>query len=124
MPEPIDYKAAGVDLATYESTMALLPPLLRRTHTPRVLDWPQGLAGLFRRDDQIGLLSSRYPAPVPVASPEGVGPKLKLAFAPGRHSPVGIALAAMSVNACLCAGPEPLLFLDYVAMGRDDPDLT
>ena len=45
---PIAYKSAGVDLDTYEETMAQLPPLLRRTFTPRVLDWPGGFAGLFR----------------------------------------------------------------------------
>jgi phosphoribosylformylglycinamidine cyclo-ligase len=124
MPEPIDYKAAGVDLDAYEETMRQLPPLLRRTYTPRVLDWPGGFAGLFRLDDQIGLLSRRYRDPVLVASTDGVGTKLKLAFATGRHSTVGIDLVAMSVNDCLCAGAEPLLFLDYVAMSLDDPALT
>jgi phosphoribosylformylglycinamidine cyclo-ligase len=122
--EPIDYKSAGVDLDVYEQTMAQLPPLLRRTYTPRVLDWPGGFAGLFRLDDQIGLLSRRYRDPVLVASTDGVGTKLKLAFATGRHATVGIDLVAMSVNDCLCAGAEPLLFLDYVAMSRDDPALT
>ena len=124
MPEPIDYKSAGVDLDTYEETMAQLPPLLKRTYTPRVIDWPGGFAGLFRLDDQIGLLSRRYRDPVLVASTDGVGTKLKLAFATGRHATVGIDLVAMSVNDCLCAGAEPLLFLDYVAMSRDDPTLT
>jgi phosphoribosylformylglycinamidine cyclo-ligase len=124
MPEPIDYKSAGVDLDTYEETMAQLPPLLRRTYSPRVIDWPGGFAGLFRLDDQIGLLSRRYRDPVLVASTDGVGTKLKLAFATGRHSTVGIDLVAMSVNDCLCAGAEPLIFLDYVAMSRDDPALT
>ena len=123
-PEPIDYKSAGVDLDTYEETMAQLPPLLKRTYTPRVLDWPGGFAGLFRLDDQIGLLSRRYRDPVLVASTDGVGTKLKLAFATGRHATVGIDLVAMSVNDCLCAGAEPLIFLDYVAMSRDDPTLT
>ncbi len=123
-PEPIDYKSAGVDLDTYEETMAQLPPLLKRTYTPRVLDWPGGFAGLFRLDDQIGLLSRRYRDPVLVASTDGVGTKLKLAFATGRHATVGIDLVAMSVNDCLCAGAEPLIFLDYVAMSRDDPGLT
>jgi phosphoribosylformylglycinamidine cyclo-ligase len=124
MPEPIDYKSAGVDLDTYEQTMARLPPLLRRTYTPRVLDWPGGFAGLFRLDDNIRLLSRRYRDPVLVASTDGVGTKLKLAFATGKHSTVGIDLVAMSVNDCLCAGAEPLMFLDYVAMSKDDPELT
>jgi phosphoribosylformylglycinamidine cyclo-ligase len=98
--------------------------LLRRTYTPRVIDWPGGFAGLFRLNDNVGLLSRTYRDPVLVASTDGVGTKLKLAVATGRHRTVGIDLVAMSVNDCLCAGAEPLLFLDYVAMSRDDPELT
>jgi phosphoribosylformylglycinamidine cyclo-ligase len=124
MSEPLDYRSAGVDLNTYDETMARLPPLMRRTYTPRVMEWKDGFAGLFRLDDQIGLLSRTYRDPVLVASTDGVGTKLKLAFASGRHRTVGIDLVAMSVNDCLCAGAEPLLFLDYVAMSRDDPELT
>jgi phosphoribosylformylglycinamidine cyclo-ligase len=124
MAEPIDYRAAGVDLDAYEETMRRLPPLLRRTYTNRVLDWPGGFAGLFRLDDNVRLLTRTYRDPVLVASTDGVGTKLKLAFATGRHETVGIDLVAMSVNDCLCAGAEPLLFLDYVAMSRDDPELT
>ena len=124
MPEPIDYKSSGVDLDAYGRTMALLPPLLRRTYSPRVIEWPGGFAGLFRLDANIGLFSRTYRDPVLVASTDGVGTKLKLAFATGRHSTVGVDLVAMSVNDCLCAGAEPLLFLDYVAMSRDDPKLT
>ncbi len=122
--KPVDYKSSGVDLDTYEQTMALLPPLLRRTYSPRVIEWPGGFAGLFRLDANIGLFSRTYRDPVLVASTDGVGTKLKLAVASGRHSTVGIDLVAMSVNDCLCAGAEPLLFLDYVAMSRDDPKLT
>lgn len=124
MPEPFDYKASGVDLDAYEQTMAALPPLLRRTYSPRVMDWPGGFAGLFRLDDGIRLLTRKYHDPVLVASTDGVGTKLKLAFATGRHETVGIDLVAMSVNDCLCAGAEPLMFLDYVAMSKDDPELT
>ncbi len=120
----MDYRSAGVDLDVYEQTMSRLPPLLRRTFTPRVLEWKDGFAGLFRLNDQIGLLSRTYRDPVLVASTDGVGTKLKLAFATGRHATVGIDLVAMSVNDCLCAGAEPLLFLDYVAMSRDEPELT
>jgi phosphoribosylformylglycinamidine cyclo-ligase len=124
MSDSLDYRSAGVDLSTYDETIARLPPLMRRTYTPRVIEWKDGFAGLFRLDDQIGLLSRRYRDPVLVASTDGVGTKLKLAFATGRHTTVGIDLVAMSVNDCLCAGAEPLLFLDYVAMSRDNPDLT
>jgi phosphoribosylformylglycinamidine cyclo-ligase len=124
MNEPLDYRSAGVDLETYAETISQIGPLLRRTYTPRVIDWKNGFAGLFRLDDQIGLLSRAYRDPVLVASTDGVGTKLKLAFATGRHSTVGIDLVAMSVNDCLCAGAEPLIFLDYVAMSRDDPDVT
>jgi phosphoribosylformylglycinamidine cyclo-ligase len=124
MTDSLDYRSAGVDLTTYDETMARLLPLLRRTYTPRVIEWKDGFAGLFRLDDQISLLSRTYRDPVLVASTDGVGTKLKLAFATGRHTTVGIDLVAMSVNDCLCAGAEPLFFLDYVAMSRDDPDLT
>ena len=124
MSEKVDYKAAGVDLDTYDETMRRLPPLLRKTYTPRVLDWPGGFAGLFRLNDNVGLFSRTYRDPVLVASTDGVGTKLKLAFATGRHATVGIDLVAMSVNDCLCAGAEPLIFLDYVAMAKDDPELT
>ena len=103
MNEPLDYRSAGVDLETYADTISQIGPLLRRTYTPRVIDWKNGFAGLFRLDDQIGLLSRAYRDPVLVASTDGVGTKLKLAFATGRHSTVGIDLVAMSVNDCLCA---------------------
>src|SRR5262249_15246554 len=86
---PMDYRSAGVDLQTYGETISRLPPLLRRTYTPRVIDWTNGFAGLFRLDDQIGLLSRTYRDPVLVASTDGVGTKLKLAFATGRHATVG-----------------------------------
>src|ERR1700734_525787 len=124
MNEPLDYRSAGVDLKTYEETISRISPLMRRTFTPRVMEWKDGFAGLFRLDNQIAFLPRRYRDPVLVASTDGVGTKLKLAFATGRHSTVGIDLVAMSVNDCLCAGAEPLLFLDYVAMNRDDPELT
>ncbi len=124
-PTPIDYRSAGVDLDAYDETMRRLPPLLTRTFSPRVLRWPDGFAGLFRLEEGgPGLFSRQFRDPVLVASTDGVGTKLKLAFATGRHGTVGIDLVAMSVNDCICAGAEPLLFLDYVAMSKDDPALT
>ncbi|MCY2933520.1 MAG: phosphoribosylformylglycinamidine cyclo-ligase [Planctomycetota bacterium] len=120
----IDYKSAGVDLETYEKTIAGIGPLLKRTFSPRVMDWPNGFAGLFRLNDRINLFSRTYRDPVLVAGSDGVGTKLMLAFATGRHRTVGIDLVAMSVNDVLCCGAEPLFFLDYVAMSKDNPELT
>jgi len=124
LPSGATYKASGVDLDVYAETMSRLPPLMRRTYTPRVVEWPNGFAGLFRLDDRVRLLTRKYHDPVLVSSTDGVGTKLKLAFATGRHHTVGRDLVAMSVNDCLCAGAEPLFFLDYIAMPRDNPDLT
>jgi phosphoribosylformylglycinamidine cyclo-ligase len=120
----VDYKSAGVDLDTYERTIAGIGPLLKRTFTPRVMQWTDGFAGLFRLNDRINLLARTYHDPVLVAGSDGVGTKLMLAFATGRHRTVGIDLVAMSVNDVLCCGAEPLFFLDYVAMAKDDPELT
>ena len=65
-----------------------------------------------------------YRRPVLVTSTDGVGSKLKVAALAGKHDTVGIDLVAMSVNDCLCTGAEPLVFLDYLAMPKDDPALT
>src|SRR5207253_6231238 len=61
---------------------------------------------------------------VMVSGPDGVGTKHKVAGMMNKHDTVGIDLVAMSVNDCLCTGGEPLLFLDYLAMPKDDPELT
>lgn len=116
------YKDSGVDLDVYRQAMARLPALVRRTHSPRVLPSEGGFAGLFRLDFAGRLFARNYRAPVLVACTDGVGTKLKVAQAAGAHDTVGIDLVAMCVNDALCAGAEPLFFLDYVAMSRDDPD--
>jgi phosphoribosylformylglycinamidine cyclo-ligase len=117
------YKDSGVDLAVYEESMARLPRLLRRTHTPRVLPNEGGFAGLFQLDFSKGLFARNYQEPVLVSGTDGVGTKLKVAQLAGRHHTVGIDLVAMCVNDILCCGAEPLFFLDYVAMSHDDPQL-
>jgi len=117
------YKDAGVDLDVYRQSMARLPALLRRTHTPRVLPLEGGFAGLFQLDFTSSLFARRYEDPVLVSCTDGVGTKLKVAQLCGRHDTVGIDLVAMSVNDALCCGAEPLFFLDYVAMSHDDPTL-
>jgi phosphoribosylformylglycinamidine cyclo-ligase len=117
----VTYKDAGVDLDVYRQAMARLPRLLSRTLTPRVLPLEGGFAGLFQLDFKGDLFARKYDDPVLVACSDGVGTKLKVAVAVGDHSTVGIDLVAMSVNDALCCGAEPLFFLDYVAMPKDDP---
>jgi phosphoribosylformylglycinamidine cyclo-ligase len=117
------YKQAGVDLDTYRQSMSRLPRLLRRTHSPRVLPAEGGFAGLFQLDFSNGLFARKYKDPVLVSGTDGVGTKLKVAQKAGVHHTVGIDLVGMCVNDVLCCGAEPLFFLDYVAMSKDDPAL-
>jgi phosphoribosylformylglycinamidine cyclo-ligase len=117
------YKDAGVDLDVYRQSMARLPSLLSRTFTPRVIPLEGGFAGLFQLDFANKLFARNYKQPVLVSCTDGVGTKLKVAMALGVHNTVGIDLVAMSVNDALCCGAEPLFFLDYVAMPKDNPDL-
>ncbi len=117
------YKDAGVDLDVYRQAMARLPRLLTRTYTPRVIPLDGGFAGLFQLDFTNQLFARHYKNPVLVSCTDGVGTKLKVAVAAGVHNTVGIDLVAMSVNDALCCGAEPLFFLDYVAMPKDDPAL-
>jgi len=116
------YSSAGVDLELYQQGMARLPAHLRRTQCPRVLSQEGGFAALFQLDFK-GLFSRGYEDPLLVSCTDGVGTKLKIAVAAGVHHTVGIDLVAMSVNDLLCTGAEPLFFLDYVALSRDDPAL-
>jgi phosphoribosylformylglycinamidine cyclo-ligase len=117
------YKDSGVDLEVYAESMSRLPRLLRRTHSPRVLPAEGGFAGLFQLDFSDGLFARRYKDPVLVSGTDGVGTKLKVAQKAGVHHTVGIDLVAMCVNDVLCCGAEPLFFLDYIAMSKDDPAL-
>ena len=117
------YRDAGVDLETYQQSMARLPRLMHRTFSPRVLKLDGGFAGLFRLDFAGRLFARNYQDPVLVSGTDGVGTKLKVAIRAGRHDTVGIDLVAMCVNDIICCGAEPLFFLDYVAMSQDDPPL-
>jgi phosphoribosylformylglycinamidine cyclo-ligase len=116
------YSSAGVDLVAYADAMARLPAHLRRTHCPRVLGREGSFAALFQLDLK-GLFAKGYEDPLLVSCTDGVGTKLKLAVMTGVHDTVGIDLVAMSVNDLLCTGAEPLFFLDYVALAKDDPPL-
>jgi len=143
----LTYRDAGLDLDVYAQSMAEIGPLARRTHSPRVIELhpPQPplrkggrtdapplakggkggfFASLFSLDFPSKLFAKNYRRPVLVSCTDGVGSKLKVAMLMGKHDTVGIDLVAMSVNDCLCAGAEPLFFLDYLAMSKDDPPLT
>ena len=116
------YSSAGVDLELYAEGMSRLPAHLRRTQCPRVMSPEGGFAAVFRLDFK-GLFARGYEDPLLISCTDGVGTKLKVAVAAGVHDTVGIDLVAMSVNDALCTGAEPLFFLDYIAMAKDDPTL-
>jgi phosphoribosylformylglycinamidine cyclo-ligase len=117
------YKEAGVDLDLYRDAMQRLPRLMHRTFSPRVMRLDGGFAGLFKLDFASRLFNRNYRDPVLVSCTDGVGTKVKVAKLTQIHNTVGIDLVAMSVNDALCCGAEPLFFLDYVAMARDDATL-
>ncbi len=119
----LSYKQSGVDLEIYAESMKRLPRLMHRTFSPRVQQLDGGFAGLFQLDFEGQLFRRNYQNPVMVACTDGVGTKLKVAQGMGRHDSVGIDLVAMCVNDAICCGAEPLFFLDYVAMGKDDPEM-
>ncbi|MGL4593285.1 MAG: phosphoribosylformylglycinamidine cyclo-ligase [Thermoguttaceae bacterium] len=115
----VTYKDSGVDLEVYAESMSRLPKLLHSTFSDRVMRLDGGFAGLYRLFDA----KHKYDDPVLISCTDGVGTKLKIASLVGKHDTVGIDLVAMSVNDAICCGAEPLFFLDYVAMPKDDPDL-
>jgi len=119
----LTYQDAGVDIDLYEQSLAGMIPFIKRTHTPRVLDGFGGFASLFNLDCNLRLFAKNYRHPVLVTCNDGVGTKLKIAILMNQHDTVGIDLVAMSVNDCLCTGGEPLMFLDYLALPKDDPPL-
>ena len=114
----MDYKASGVDIDAGAEVVRRIRSLARSTFTPGVLSDIGSFGGLFRMDP------ARYREPVLVASADGVGTKLKVAFLAGRHDTVGADLVNHCVNDILVQGAEPLFFLDYLATGRLAPDVA
>jgi len=112
---PLTYKDAGVDIDAGDALVERITPLARRTMRDGVLAGIGGFGALFE-------VPRRFREPVLVSGTDGVGTKLRLAFALDRHDTVGIDLVAMSVNDILAQGAEPLFFLDYFACGRLDVD--
>lgn len=114
----MDYRSSGVDVAAANRMVGRIGDLARKTFTPGVLSEIGAFGGLFQPD------LDRYERPVLVASADGVGTKLKVAFLADRHDTVGIDLVNHCVNDVLVQGARPLFFLDYLATGRLAPDVA
>jgi len=112
-PSPLSYRDAGVDIDAGDALVERIKPFAARTMRPEVLAGIGGFGALVE-------LPKRYREPVLVSGTDGVGTKLKLAFALNRHDTIGIDLVAMSVNDILVQGAEPLFFLDYYVCERLD----
>jgi phosphoribosylformylglycinamidine cyclo-ligase len=112
-PSPLSYRDSGVDMDAGDALVERIKPFAARTMRPEVLAGIGGFGALVE-------LPKRYREPVLVSGTDGVGTKLKLAFALNRHGTIGIDLVAMSVNDILVQGAEPLFFLDYYVCERLD----
>ncbi|MBI2848702.1 MAG: phosphoribosylformylglycinamidine cyclo-ligase [Chloroflexi bacterium] len=113
---PTSYKDAGVDIDAANRSVQLIKTLARSTFRPEVLTEVGFFGGMF----QLGA----YHNPVLVSSVDGVGTKLKIAFAMAKHDTVGVDLVNHCVNDILTCGAEPLFFLDYCAMGKLIPEMV
>ena len=109
------YARAGVDINLGNKVKATLPQLLAATHRCEVLGKVGGFGGLFALDVK------KYCEPVLVSSVDGVGTKLKIAFAMDKHDTIGADLVNHCVNDIAVLGAEPLFFLDYLGTGKLEP---
>ncbi len=114
--KPLTYAEAGVDIAAGEEAVRRIKDHVRSTFRPEVIGDIGGFGGLFAFD------KNRYKNPVLVSSTDGVGTKALVAKAAGQFTTIGIDLVAMCVDDLVCQGAEPLFFLDYIAVGKLDPD--
>ncbi len=110
------YAAAGVDITAGYKGVKLMSADVKRTHIPGVVSDIGGFGGLFA-PDMTGMTE-----PVLVSGTDGVGTKLRLAMLLDKHDTIGIDCVAMCVNDVICCGAKPLFFLDYIAIGKNDPE--
>ncbi len=110
------YKAAGVDITAGYRAVELMKAHIARTMTAGAISDVGDFGGLFALD------LTGISKPVLVSGTDGVGTKLKLAFLMDKHDTVGIDCVAMCVNDIICCGAKPLLFLDYIAVGKNTPE--
>jgi phosphoribosylformylglycinamidine cyclo-ligase len=113
----VDYRQAGVDIDAGNEVVRRIKQLARGTYTPGVLSGVGSFGGLFAMDPNVV-------DPVLVASADGVGTKLKVAFMTGVHNTIGADLVNHCVNDILVQGARPMFFLDYLATGRLAPDVA
>ena len=113
----MDYKKAGVDIEAGYRSVELMKEYVKGTKRPEVLGGLGGFSGAFSLSK-----IKEMENPVLVSGTDGVGTKIKLAFIMNRHDTVGIDCVAMCVNDIVCAGGEPLFFLDYIACGKNHPE--
>ncbi|MEI6089599.1 MAG: phosphoribosylformylglycinamidine cyclo-ligase [bacterium] len=114
----VSYKDAGVDIEAGDELIQKIKPYIKATHNDKVLS-NIGLFGGFYEAD-----FSNYKSPVLVASTDGVGTKLKIAFIANKHDTVGQCLVNHCTNDILCCGAKPLFFLDYFATGKLNVDVA
>ncbi len=110
------YKQAGVDVTAGYESVELMKDSVQRTHTSEVLGGIGGFGGLLAPN------LTGMKEPVLVSGTDGVGTKIKLAFLLDKHDTVGIDCVAMCVNDVICSGARPMLFLDYIATGKNFPE--
>ncbi|WP_068787286.1 phosphoribosylformylglycinamidine cyclo-ligase [Paenibacillus phocaensis] len=110
------YKKAGVDIAAGNEAVERMKKHVKRTFRPEVMTDLGGFGALF------GLNKDKYAEPVLVSGTDGVGTKLKIAFAMDKHDTIGIDAVAMCVNDIVVQGAEPLFFLDYLACDKVVPE--
>ncbi|MBH1939289.1 phosphoribosylformylglycinamidine cyclo-ligase [Mobilitalea sibirica] len=113
----MDYKKAGVDIEAGYKAVDLMKEHIKGTMRKEVLTDIGGFSGAFSLESFMNMEQ-----PTLVSGTDGVGTKLKIAFLLDKHDTIGIDCVAMCVNDIACAGAEPLLFLDYIACGKNEPE--
>ena len=110
------YRAAGVDITAGYEGVRLMKKHVQRTMIPGVVSDLGGFGGLFAPD------LTGIKEPVLVSGTDGVGTKQRIAQLMDKHDTVGIDCVAMCVNDIICCGAKPIFFLDYIAIGKNDPE--